>query len=126
VGALIAWLVTGTHPQRAVTLTMLGLVSAALGGQSIWALRIHQTTTYFTGMLTTAINVAAGGSAARLAVGARQLCALVAGAALGGLLLHDLRPASPALPLLFLAAATAIQVVMRPPRFPPRRPGGRE
>ena len=61
---LIAWLATGAHPGDAVRLVMLGLVSVALGGQSIWALRVHQTTTYFTGMLTTAINQASAGSRA--------------------------------------------------------------
>jgi hypothetical protein len=87
------------------------LVSAALGDQSTWALRIHQTTTYFTGMLTTTINAAAGGSTASVRVSVRQLCALTTGAALSGLVLNDWRPAAPALPLLFLTAATTIQIM---------------
>jgi hypothetical protein len=36
----------GAHPHRNLTLILLALVAAAFGGQSVWALRIHQTTTY--------------------------------------------------------------------------------
>jgi hypothetical protein len=108
---LIAWLAADTHPHGTVTLTMLAMVSVALGGQSIWALRLHQTTTYFTGMLTTTINAAAGGSTASVRVSVRQLCALTTGAALSGLVLNDWRAAAPALPLLLLTAATTIQIV---------------
>lgn len=79
---LIAWLAADSHPHGIVALTMLALASAALGGQSIWALRIHQATTYFTGMLTTTINAAARGSTASVRVSLRQLCALVTGATL--------------------------------------------
>lgn len=108
---LIAWLVADTYPHGIATLTMLALISVALGGQSIWTLRIHQTTTYFTGMLTTTINAAAGGSTASVRVSVRQLCALTTGASLSGLVLNDWRPAAPALPLLLLTAATTIQIM---------------
>jgi uncharacterized membrane protein YoaK (UPF0700 family) len=108
---LIAWLAADSHPRGIVALTMLALVSVATGGQSIWALRMHQATTYFTGMLTTTINAAAAGSTASVRASIRQLCALTAGAALSGLVFNDWRPAAPALPLLLLTAATTIQIV---------------
>jgi uncharacterized membrane protein YoaK (UPF0700 family) len=107
---LVAWLIADARPRGILTLAMLALLSASLGGQSIWALRIHQTTTYFTGMLTTAISAAADGSWARVVVGGRQLCALLTGAALAGVALHELRPAAAALPIVFLSAATTLQV----------------
>jgi hypothetical protein len=109
-GVLVAWLIVDARPRGVLSLAMLALLSAALGGQSIWALRIHQTTTYFTGMLTTAISAAADGSWARVVAGGRQLCALLTGAALTGIALHELRPAAAALPIVFLSAATTLQV----------------
>jgi uncharacterized membrane protein YoaK (UPF0700 family) len=51
---LIGWIAASAHPHRDLTLFLLALVAAAFGGQSVWALRIHQTTTYFTGMVTDA------------------------------------------------------------------------
>jgi hypothetical protein len=84
----------------------------ALGGQSIWALRIRQTTTYFTGMLTRTISAAATGSPTGASIGtaARQLAALLTGALLGGAMLHWLRPAAPAAPLTLLAMAAIAHV----------------
>jgi hypothetical protein len=60
---LAAWLAAGSHPAGISALTLLALVSVALGGESIWALRIHQTTTYFTGMLTKTVNAAVSANA---------------------------------------------------------------
>ena len=102
--ALAGWLAAGSHPAGLGVLALLALVSVALGGQSIWALRIHQTTTYFTGMLTKTISMAGSGAKASI----RQLGALVAGAIISGAVLHSLRPAAPAVPLLLLAAAAAV------------------
>jgi uncharacterized membrane protein YoaK (UPF0700 family) len=121
---LITWLGTDGRPHGIITLSMLALASAGIGGQSIWALRIHQTTTYFTGMLTAAVNAAAGGSLAKIGVSIRQLCALIAGAAVAGILLRNLRPAVPALPLVLLAAATTIQACRYPPAYHRDQPSG--
>ena len=74
---LAGWLAAGSHPAGISALALLALVSVALGGQSIWALRIHQTTTYFTGMLTTAVSAHAD-----VGTSLRQLGALLAGAML--------------------------------------------
>lgn len=103
---LTGWLAAGAHPGSVLTLILLALVSVALGGQSIWALGVHQTTTYFTGMLTRTIDAAAGGSTDGIGRSIRQLGALLAGAIVSGVVLHALRPAAPAVPLLLLAAAS--------------------
>ncbi len=107
---LTGWLAAGSHPAGAAALVLLALAAVALGGQSIWALRIHQTTTYFTGMLTKSVSAAAGGSPASLATSARQLCGLLAGAILGGVMLHWLRPGAAVVPLVLLSAAAAVHV----------------
>jgi uncharacterized membrane protein YoaK (UPF0700 family) len=107
---LAVWLANAGTPPYAVRLVMLALLACALGGQGIWALRIHQTTTYFTGMLTTAIHAAAQGSKAQIAVSARQLAALVGGAVVAGIVLHEARLAAPAVPLLLLIAAGAVHL----------------
>jgi uncharacterized membrane protein YoaK (UPF0700 family) len=123
---LIIWLGTDYHPHGITALSMLVLASVAIGGQSIWALRIHQTTTYFTGMLTTAVNAAAGGSRAKAGVSIRQLGALITGAVLAGILLRDLRAAVPVLPVVLLAAATTIQARHYPPTHNPDQPLGKD
>jgi uncharacterized membrane protein YoaK (UPF0700 family) len=107
---LTGWLAAGSHPAGVLALVLLALVSVALGGQSIWALRIHQTTTYFTGMLTTTINAAASGLTAHTGTSIRQLGALLAGAIASGATMHALRPATPAVPLLLLAAAATMHI----------------
>jgi uncharacterized membrane protein YoaK (UPF0700 family) len=111
---LIGWIAASAHPNRNLTLVLLALVAAAFGGQSVWALRIHQTTTYFTGMVTDAVNAAVGGSADRLRIALRQFAALLAGAALSGLVLSHLRPAAPALPVLLLGIAIAVHLRLPP------------
>jgi len=107
---LIGWVAAGSHPRGIAAIALLALVSAALGGQSMWALRVHQTTTYFTGMLTRTISATGTGSPAGAGASARQLAALLAGAVLSGAALHWLRPAAPALPLSLLATATILHV----------------
>ncbi len=107
---LAGWLAAGSHPAGNAALILLALVAVALGGQSIWALRIHQTTTYFTGMLTKSVSAAAAGSPASLVTSARQLASLLAGAILGGVLLHWLRPAAPVVPLVLLSATAAVHL----------------
>jgi uncharacterized membrane protein YoaK (UPF0700 family) len=110
--ALAGWLAAGSHPVGISALALLALVSVALGGQSIWALRIHQTTTYFTGMLTRTINAGVSANAG-IGTSLRQLGALLAGAILSGVILHALRPAAPAVPLLLLAAAATVDIRIR-------------
>jgi uncharacterized membrane protein YoaK (UPF0700 family) len=107
---LVGWMATGSHPRGSAALALLALISVALGSQSIWALRIHQTTTYFTGMLTKTISTAATGPGAGAGASARQLAALLAGAMLSGAALHWLRPAAPVVPLSLLGAATILHL----------------
>jgi hypothetical protein len=75
-------------------------------------LRIHQTTTYFTGMLTRSVNAAAAGSPASVVTSIRQLAALLTGALLGGVTLHWARHAAPVVPLLLLNAATVVHLLL--------------
>jgi uncharacterized membrane protein YoaK (UPF0700 family) len=113
-GVLAAWLAADAKPSGVVALVLLAAVSVAMGGQSMWALRIHQTTTYFTGMLTKAISGASAGSTGGLRTGIRQFAALLAGAIAGGAVLARLRLAAPAVPVALLAAAiTAHMIVTR-------------
>lgn len=107
---LAGWIAANAHPNRSFTLVLLALLSAAFGGQSVWALRIHQTTTYFTGMVTNAVNAAMGGSTDRLRTALRQFAALLAGAVLSGLVLSHLRHAAPALPVLLLGIAIVLHL----------------
>jgi uncharacterized membrane protein YoaK (UPF0700 family) len=106
---LAGWLAAGSHPAGVTALGLLALVSVALGGQGIWALRVHQTTTYFTGMLTKAINAAASAQPG-IGTSIRQIGALLAGAITSGATMHALRPATPAVPLVLLGAATIVHV----------------
>jgi uncharacterized membrane protein YoaK (UPF0700 family) len=103
---LTGWLAAGSRPSGALALVLMALPSATLGGQSIRALRIHQTTTSLTGMLSTTINAAASGAAASTGTGLRWLSALLAGAIACRATMHALRPATPAVLLLLAAAAT--------------------
>jgi uncharacterized membrane protein YoaK (UPF0700 family) len=109
---LAGWLATGSHPVGALALVLLALASIAMGGQSIWALRIHQTTTYFTGLLTVTINAAASGATAGTGTSFRQLSAFLGGAIVSGATMHTLRLATPAVPLLLLAAAATVHVAV--------------
>lgn len=84
----------------------MALLSATLGGPSIWALRIHQTTTYFTGMLSTTINAPPSGAAASTGTSLRWLGDLIADAVACRARMHALRLATPAVSLLLAAAAT--------------------
>jgi len=65
-------------------------------------------------MLTTAINKASAGSKADLGASVRQLCALVAGAMVSAVVLRELRPLTPVVPLLLLTAAIAAETVIPP------------
>lgn len=108
---LVLWLVADARPGAPLRLLLLAAVTAAMGGQSIWALRIHQTTTYFTGMVTRAISAASEGSTGPVRTGFRQLAALLIGATLSGVVLSQLRLATPALPCILLTAAIVVHVV---------------
>jgi uncharacterized membrane protein YoaK (UPF0700 family) len=105
---LAAWLAVGAHPNGVLKPVLLALTSAAFGGQSVWALRVRQTTTYFTGTLTDAVNAAVSGSTDRLRTALRQFASLVTGAILCGVVLSQLRLAAPALSVLLLAMAILV------------------
>jgi uncharacterized membrane protein YoaK (UPF0700 family) len=104
----VAWVVTGTAPQGATVLVLLGVAAVAMGAQSSTALRLGESTTYLTGTLTGAtVALVTGGSRRRVA-GLRQLAALVVGAAVAAVLLAVLRWSVPVLAVLVVVAAIAV------------------
>ncbi len=120
----VAWGVTGTAPQGATVLVMLGVAAVAMGAQSSTALRLGESTTYLTGTLTGAMVALVTGGSRRRVAGLRQLAALVVGAAVAAVLLGVLRWAVPVLAVLLVVAALA--VLGRPahtPRTADRTPG---
>ena len=104
------WEITGAKPEGGAQLLLLGTAAAAMGiqGGVVAVLGIAEVpTTYLTGTLTTLIDALASPQP-RPGVNARRaaaLCALVGGAALGGLLLATVQAAVPAVPLVTLAGA---------------------
>jgi uncharacterized membrane protein YoaK (UPF0700 family) len=126
---LALWLAADARPGAELRLILLAAASAAMGGQSIWALRIRQTTTYFTGLVTMAISAASERSAGPVHIAVRQLAALLTGAIVSGVILSQLRLATPALPCMLLAAALLAHVVEsrgRPPGKPQQTAGGQD
>ena len=104
------WEITGAKPEGGAQLLLLAAAAAAMGIQSgvVAVLGIAGvSTTYLTGTLTTLIDALASPQP-RPGVNVRRaaaLCALVGGAALGGLLLATVQAAVPAVPLVTLAGA---------------------
>ena len=104
------WEITGAKPEGGAQLLLLATAAAAMGiqGGVVAVLGIAEvSTTYLTGTLTTLIDALASPQP-RPGVNARRaaaLCALVGGAALGGLLLATVQAAVPAVPLVTLAGA---------------------
>jgi uncharacterized membrane protein YoaK (UPF0700 family) len=115
--AALAWgLATDRRPEPVV----LGLVSVALGGQSVVSLRLKASTTYMTGTLTTGLHDlaarglrAAGGA---VAVAGCRLVALIGGAVAAALLLDLPRQAVLALPVVLVAVCL---LVVRTPAYRP-------
>ena len=114
--ALAMGLATDGQPPSVV----LGLVSVALGGQSVVGLRLQTSTTYMTGILTGGLHdlaargFRAGGGTAANAVG--RLVALVGGAAAATVLLDVARRAVLALPVAMIVGC--LLVVRTPASLP--------
>ena len=104
----VAWVVTGTAPQGATVLVLLGVAAVAMGAQSSTALRLGESTTYLTGTLTGAMVALVTGGSRRRVSGLRQLAALVVGAAAAAVLLAVLRWSVPVLAVLLGVAALAV------------------
>lgn len=101
--ALAVDVTTGAH------LPVLLLAALTMGAQSAVGLRLGVSTTYMTGVLTTAAYaLGSGEGTGRARVAVRQLAALVAGAASGGYLLHAAPAWALALPAATVAAAAAL------------------
>jgi uncharacterized membrane protein YoaK (UPF0700 family) len=124
------WEITGTTPEGGAQLLLLVAAAVAMGIQSgvVAVLGIAGvSTTYLTGTLTTLIDALAspqprpGANVRRAAA----LCALVGGAALGGLLLATAPAAVPAVPLTTLAGAIITGTLWLRPAPADRRPADR-
>lgn len=100
--ALPFWLAGPTWP-------VLLLAGVALGGQSVVGLRLRNSTTYMTGVLTTgAHGLATRGDWRGALAAVRQLLALVVGAVSAALFLTTARWAALVLPLVLVAAAVLL------------------
>jgi uncharacterized membrane protein YoaK (UPF0700 family) len=124
------WESTGTKPEGGAQLLLLVAAAVAMGIQSgvVAVLGVAGvSTTYLTGTLTTLIDALAspqprpGANVRRAAA----LCALVGGAALGGLLLATVPAAVPAVPLATLAGAIIAGTLWLRPAPADRRPANR-
>ncbi|ROO84555.1 uncharacterized membrane protein YoaK (UPF0700 family) [Actinocorallia herbida] len=105
----VGWLAAGGEPGPWASSALLALASAAMGGQSVTALRLPVVTTYMTGMLTVGVRDLVAGKADRGAL-VRQIGALALGAALGGCLLLLHSPLVAVLPAFLLACALALHL----------------
>jgi uncharacterized membrane protein YoaK (UPF0700 family) len=111
---VITWLVTAGEPGRVVRLVMLALLASAMGVQSAAVGTISApgvATTYFTGTLTRlATEVATVGRPATMRRQVMVLVAVVAGAALAGVLTVWARLFVPVLPMAAMAGAILLTV----------------
>jgi uncharacterized membrane protein YoaK (UPF0700 family) len=123
-GFTIGWESTGARPAGGAQLLLLALAAVAMGMQSgvVAAMGLAGfSTTYLTGTLTTLIDSLASprprpeGNGRRIAT----LCALAAGAGLGGLLLSTVPAAVPAIPLVMLAGVIGTGLAWLRPRTHP-------
>jgi uncharacterized membrane protein YoaK (UPF0700 family) len=108
----IGWWVADTHPAYAASLTLLGVASLAMGGQSVVALRLHAATTYLTGTLTGAVQDLVTGKSGGRVTALGQLVALASGATLSAALLVHQRWAVPLLPVCLLAIAVGARTMV--------------
>lgn len=112
-GVLIGWLITATRPPVVLRDGLLALSALAMGTQSAAVRSVvsaNVSTTYLTGTLTSLLaGVATGGWRREHVRHVGVLVAVLAGAALDGLLLWAARPVAPALPLV--ATGTALLTV---------------
>jgi uncharacterized membrane protein YoaK (UPF0700 family) len=110
-GVLIGWEVTGSRPAGPAQYVILALAACAMGIQSAAVVQLglgNVSTTYLTGTLTGLVSEIFRPDTK---VGWRRpgvLSGLLAGASLAGLLVANAAWAVPCLPLLGVAAATAL------------------
>ncbi len=116
-GLFAAWLASAAHPGQTLEALMVGMSAVAMGMQSaaVRALGVTGvTTTYVTGTLTGLLGGLAEGSGSRpeRARRAAVLVALLAGAAIGAVVITNIRRVAPLLPLL-ATAAVVLYAAMR-------------
>lgn len=116
---LVGWLVAGPDASSAELDVLIALSSAAMGMQSVAGRRLAVagvTTTYVTGTLVTLMAELA--ALARRQPGAARwigvLLALGVGATVGTILMQQVRPAAPVLPVLVLGGVVTIAAAAFP------------
>ncbi|MFI0776805.1 YoaK family protein [Streptomyces sp. NPDC021212] len=112
-GLWAGWATAGGHPGGGLRLGLLAVASLAMGGQSGLVRATGppgMSTTYLTGTLTgLLVDMARDGRVRWVSVA--LLAALVAGAALGGLLVTHAAPVAPALPTVLVALVLLVSFV---------------
>jgi uncharacterized membrane protein YoaK (UPF0700 family) len=128
----IGWQITGARPEGGAQLFLLAVAAMAMGLQSgaVAVMGLADvSTTYLTGTLTSLVSSLANpghGHAERNKRRVAALCALAAGAGLGGLLLATAQAVVPAVPLVMVLAVLAVGFIwLRPAGPAPKaaRPG---
>jgi uncharacterized membrane protein YoaK (UPF0700 family) len=121
-GFLVAWLLVGSEPSSGELEGLIAVSSAAMGVQSAAGRRLAVagvSTTYVTGTLVTLMAELA--ALARRQPGAPRwvgvLVALSVGATIGTILMEQLRPAAPLLPVVVLG----VIVVLAAAAFPAKK-----
>lgn len=123
------WEASGSRPAGTAQFCLLALAAAAMGMQSTAVLDMsltHVSTTYLTGTLTQLVSslVRPGQDTSQALRRFGVLFALLAGAALGGLVVATAPAAAPALPLAALGITLALtSVPVRDEISPGRSPG---
>ena len=118
------WEITGAKPEGGAQLLLLALAALAMGMQSAVVAVMGLggvSTTYLTGTLTTLVDSLASARPRQEGNGRRvaTVCALAAGAGLGGLLLATVPAAVPAVPLVMLVGVIGTGLVWLRPRSHP-------
>lgn len=116
IGVLVGWELTGPDRSGAAPLAMLGANALALGVQSSAMQRFGVaglSTTYLTGTLTTVVSrLALREPVRRVGPSAAILAGLIVGAFLGALLAIHANAWAPVLPLVLVAAAVTVPILV--------------
>jgi uncharacterized membrane protein YoaK (UPF0700 family) len=102
------WIASDSRPDRGTALLLLAAAGLAMGTQSVVASWLHESTTFMTGTLTTALHDLVTGKRGTRAVAFGQLAALCAGATVAAALLQAARWSVPVLALFFLVVAIVV------------------
>jgi uncharacterized membrane protein YoaK (UPF0700 family) len=117
VGVLVGWLITNSLPGTGQAILLLALAAVAMGLQSAVTLStgVHEaSTTYFTGAFTSFMRAVATDPHMILAAGAgiARLLSLLAGAAIGALILKFAPSWTPVFPVVLIAGTVVLSAAL--------------